>query len=235
MQTAGLTRLQEVELPAVTSVLAVCAHPDDESFGLGAVLHAFVARGAAVSVLCFTFGEASTLGMAQGDLRGIRKSEMNAAAERLGLRHVQVSGHPDGHLGKVPLERLAREVGSMARSVAAQLLVVFDEGGVTGHPDHARATLAALVGAPELPVLAWTVPVAVARGLEEELGARFVGRHHDEIDIAVRVDRGAQKEAIACHASQSSDNPVLWRRLDLTGDQEWLRWLRRPDQATGRP
>ena len=47
-------------LPA-RSVLAICAHPDDESFGLGAVLSAFVDAGARVSLLCFTRGEASTL------------------------------------------------------------------------------------------------------------------------------------------------------------------------------
>ena len=48
-------------LPVASSVLAVCAHPDDESFGLGAVLHHFVANGADVAMLCFTRGEASSL------------------------------------------------------------------------------------------------------------------------------------------------------------------------------
>jgi LmbE family N-acetylglucosaminyl deacetylase len=36
--------------------LAVVAHPDDESFGLGAVLSAFIDSGTRVSVLCFTRG-----------------------------------------------------------------------------------------------------------------------------------------------------------------------------------
>ena len=47
--------------PPWRSVLAVVAHPDDESFGLGAVLAGFVDAGAAVAVLCFTHGESSTL------------------------------------------------------------------------------------------------------------------------------------------------------------------------------
>jgi len=48
-------------LPAWPSVLAVIAHPDDESFGLGAVIDQFTAAGTAVHILCYTHGEASTL------------------------------------------------------------------------------------------------------------------------------------------------------------------------------
>ncbi len=43
-------------------MLAVIAHPDDESFGLGAVIDALITAGAIVDVLCLTRGEASTLG-----------------------------------------------------------------------------------------------------------------------------------------------------------------------------
>jgi hypothetical protein len=53
-------------LPVWTSVLVVVAHPDDESFGLGAILDAFTAAGATVEVLCLTHGEASTLHGAPG-------------------------------------------------------------------------------------------------------------------------------------------------------------------------
>ena len=41
-------------LPEVRSVLAVVAHPDDESFGLGSVLSEFAKDGANLAVLCFT-------------------------------------------------------------------------------------------------------------------------------------------------------------------------------------
>jgi hypothetical protein len=39
----------------------VVAHPDDESFGLGAIISQMTATGAAVHILCYTHGEASTL------------------------------------------------------------------------------------------------------------------------------------------------------------------------------
>src|SRR5579863_8286614 len=123
-------------LPDASSVLAVCAHPDDESFGLGAVLQRFVADGAAVAILCFTAGEASSLGDPESFLAELRRSELSAAAAALGIDRVELLDHPDGGLAEQPLEDLAREVRAMVEEVGADLLVVFDEGGVTGHPDH---------------------------------------------------------------------------------------------------
>lgn len=213
---------------AARSVLGVCAHPDDESFGLGAVLDRFVALGTEVAVLCFTLGEASTLGPVDGALGEVRRAELLGAAAELGIDRVELGDHRDGSLATEPLAQLAGEVATMAEAVHADLLLVFDEGGITGHPDHCRATEAALAASPERPVLAWTVPCSVADALNAELGTAFVGRADAQIDVILRVDRARQRRAIACHVSQSGDNPVLARRLVLLGDTESLRWLRRP-------
>jgi len=70
--------------------------------------------------------------------------------------------------------------------------------------------------------------------LNTEFGAGFVGRRMSDIDIVIDVDRGRQRAAIGCHASQSEHNLVLWRRLDLLGDREYLRWLT-PQPAAERP
>ena len=53
-------------------MLAVVAHPDDESFGLGAILDAFIFAGARVEVLCLTHGQTWTLDEAPGDLASLR-------------------------------------------------------------------------------------------------------------------------------------------------------------------
>ena len=215
-------------LPQVSRVLAVCAHPDDESFGLGAVLGALSDRGATTRVLCFTHGEASTLGETSRPLDEVRAEELSAAAVFLGVDEVTLLDYPDGHLEEVPLEELAQKVNEAVGP--AEILLVFDEGGITGHPDHCAATAAALLAArrDELPVLAWAVPEHVASVLNAEFGTSFLGRGDSEVDLVVTVDRGRQRQAIACHVSQSTDNPVLWRRLELLGSTESLRWLRLP-------
>ncbi|MGE5291421.1 MAG: PIG-L family deacetylase [Micromonosporaceae bacterium] len=209
------------------SVLAVVAHPDDESFGLGAVLDLLTTAGVRCGVLCFTRGEASTLHAGAGHLAEARSAEFAAAAAVLRLDHADLLGYPDGGLSAVPLAELTGRVLQAARETAPGHLLTFDVGGVTGHPDHARATEAALAAAEvlDIPVLGWTLPEAVTRMLNTEFGAAFTGRDRSEIDETLSVDRAGQRRAIGCHASQSTANPVLWRRLELLGNEEHLRLL----------
>jgi LmbE family N-acetylglucosaminyl deacetylase len=218
-------------LPATSSVLAVCAHPDDESFGLGAVLSSWAEQGARTSVVCFTHGEASTLGAAGIDLHRLRQAELTLAAGELGVEMVRLLEHPDGRLSEEPIDQLTSELRGAVDAVTATVLLVFDEGGITGHPDHVRATEAAVAVAGEsgIPVLAWALPEAVATRLNDEFETSFVGRRREEIDVVVDVDRVRQRRAIRCHSSQSTENPVLSRRLELLSDREALRWLHRDD------
>ena len=209
-------------------VLVVSAHPDDESFGLGAVIAALTERGDTVNVLCFTRGEASTLGVDGDDLVSVRAAELAAAGAALGVERVEMLDYPDGALSEVDLDELAGHVGRVAEVVGARSLLVFDHGGVTGHPDHQRATDAALAcqATAALPVLAWTLPAEVADSLNAALGTGFVGRAADEIDVMVTVDRTRQEAACGEHRSQSHGNAALWRRLELLGPVEHLRRLR---------
>jgi len=224
-------------LPAWTSVLAVVAHPDDESFGLGALLDAFARAGAGVEVLCLTHGEASTLHGAPGDLASLRGAELAAAADVLGVARAILKDHADGDLSDLPGAMLAAEVVAAADSSRADGLLVFDTAGVTGHPDHMAATAAGLLAAEmrNLPILGWTLPATVAAQLNQELGASFIGHQDQEIDLWVSVDRGRQRLASHAHTSQALPSSVLWRRLELLGDTESLRWLRPPIGATVTP
>lgn len=227
---ADARRIPSAALPSAARVLAVCAHPDDESFGLGAVLCAFADAGAASAVLCFTHGEASTLGDDGRDLGVVRAEELAGAAVELGVGDVELLDYRDGALDAEPLSELAAHVRDSVARLGPDLLLVLDEGGVTGHPDHERATQAALAAGADagLGVLAWALSAPVAEALNDEFSAGFVGRGVGDVDVVLRVDRTRQHRAIARHASQATDNPVLARRLALQEDVEVLRWLRVP-------
>ena len=211
------------DLARLGPVVAVVAHPDDESFGLGAVLAALAAAGAQIQVLCFTHGEASTLGAstlgACAELGLVRRDELLAAADALGVSRVRLADYPDGGLGDVSPDLLDAEIEADLGDAA--LLVVFEPGGVTGHADHRAATAAGkrVAARHGLPVLEWGVAPDVAAKLNAELGTSFAPL--DGVDVV--VDRSAQLAAIGCHVSQARDNPVLARRLQLQGTSERIR------------
>jgi N-acetylglucosamine malate deacetylase 2 len=208
-------------------VLTVVAHPDDESFGLGALVDGFTGSGAAVHLVCFTRGEASTLNSGDADLRVAREAELRRASAELGVAGITLLDYPDSALAAQPADELVGHVVVAAARRHADGLLVFDETGVTGHPDHQAATRAAVRAATAagLPVLAWTLPAAIAEQLQAETGMAFAGQSPDEISMCVRVRRARQRRAAFLHASQVSPTAVLWRRLQLQGDCEHLRWL----------
>lgn len=217
-------------LPAWSSLLVVVAHPDDESFGLGAVVDTHTAGGAAVHMLCYTRGEASTLNEIRADLNQAREDELRQASSELGAATVTMLDYPDGHLADIPPDLLAGHVNSLIGRHRPQGLLVFDETGITGHRDHQAATGAAVSAAERagLPVLAWALPATIADRLHAETGVAFAGQPPHRLDLCVRVNRVKQRRAALMHASQISPAAVLWRRLQLQGDCEHLRWLRRP-------
>jgi LmbE family N-acetylglucosaminyl deacetylase len=215
-------------------VLVVVAHPDDESFALGALLDRLVHDGSEVSMLCLTRGEASTLGADAEDLAAVRAEELSAAGDVIGMASTTALTHPDGGLAAMDPAVLAADVERHVELTRPDGILVFDPAsGVTGHPDHATASLAAIAAAArwDLPVLGWALPQAVADALNAEYGASFVGYPADDL-LEVAVDRRRQRMAIACHASQAVPGSVLWRRLELLGDREYLRT---PDPTTPTP
>ncbi|WP_430592442.1 mycothiol conjugate amidase Mca [Humidisolicoccus flavus] len=137
------------------SLLAVHAHPDDESSKGAATYAAYRARGAAVTVVSCTGGERgdvlnSTLvarGWAERDLAGLRRSEMSLARAHLGVDHVWLgyfdSGLPDEgeplpplSFATVPVDTAARPLVRIIRERRPQVMVTYDENGGYPHPDH---------------------------------------------------------------------------------------------------
>ena len=133
-------------------LLAVLAHPDDESFGMGGTLALYARRGAQVHLLCATRGEAGEVDPELlADFNSVaerRESELCCAASSLGLTSVSFLGyrdsgmpgapdsiHPEA-LTRQPLEDVAMRIVQVIRQYRPQVVVTFDPIGGYKHPDH---------------------------------------------------------------------------------------------------
>lgn len=154
-------------LPLWTSVLAVVAHPDDLSPGVGPVLDTFVRKGARAGLLCLTHGGSSPRQGDPHELASMREADLSAAAQALGVTETLLRHHPDGALDEVCRTRLATDVVTAAGSVHADGLLVQDDGDGAGQPDHVAALSAALLAAEtlDLPVLGADADTGVLRWL----------------------------------------------------------------------
>jgi len=133
-------------------LLAVLAHPDDETFGMGGTLALYAKRGVEVHLACATRGEAGE--MDEDCLDGFssiaerREHELQCAAGILGLNEVHfldyrdsgMPGTPDNTnpnaLIMAPLEEVAAKVVHLIRKYRPQVILTFDPIGGYRHPDH---------------------------------------------------------------------------------------------------
>ncbi len=142
-------------------LLAVLAHPDDESFGPGGTLAKYADQGAAVHVAICTDGAAGSVTAefeeARERLAEIRCAELEAAVEILGVQLHTLGFRDSGYIGdpanedpqafmNVVAEEATARVVALMRSIRPQVVITHDETGGYFHPDHIKAheiTLAA--------------------------------------------------------------------------------------------
>jgi N-acetylglucosamine malate deacetylase 2 len=184
-------------LPAWPLVLVVVAHPDDETFGLGAVLDLMVAGRCCGARPVLYRGEAFTLNQSGADLRRAREQELRQASRELGVTAVTLLDYPDGRLGSA--RRTSWPAGHATR-VHADGLLIFDDTGITRHPDHpARETRRGSGRRCRRAARACLDPARRhRRPAEPRNGQPFAGQPPCRIDVCVRVDRARQRRAPSC-------------------------------------
>jgi N-acetyl-1-D-myo-inositol-2-amino-2-deoxy-alpha-D-glucopyranoside deacetylase len=66
-------------------MLAILAHPDDESFAIGGTLAKYAHQDVQVVLLCATRGEAGIPGITPEEAGAIRERELRKAAQHMGI------------------------------------------------------------------------------------------------------------------------------------------------------
>jgi LmbE family N-acetylglucosaminyl deacetylase len=135
-------------------LLAILAHPDDESLGLGGILAKYGSEGVETYLITATRGELGWFGPAEenpgpAELGKIREQELADATEVLGLREAILLDYHDGEVDKADQVVLRQQLVQHIRRIRPDVVVTFDHNGVYGHPDHIFVTRAATAAAVE--------------------------------------------------------------------------------------
>jgi LmbE family N-acetylglucosaminyl deacetylase len=135
-------------------LLLSLAHPDDESFGSGALIARYVAEGADVYYVCATNGDVGTVSPellnGYNSVAELRLAELDKASEILGFKKVFKLGYKDsGMMGdtlkddpaslwQANHDEVTRRVVEVIRDVKPQVVITFNKYGGYGHPDHIK-------------------------------------------------------------------------------------------------
>ena len=140
------------------------AHPDDEAIFTGGTIALLAAAGCSITLVVATSGQLGTHPPGHhGDLGPLRESETAAASELLGVQDVEflryrdtgmpgdpANHHPDA-FHTADTHHAATRLAAIATQHHTDAIVIYDAGGIYGHPDHIQihrvGTLAAQLAA----------------------------------------------------------------------------------------
>ncbi|HUN30893.1 MAG TPA: PIG-L family deacetylase [Trebonia sp.] len=154
-------------MPDPLTLMAVHAHPDDESSG-GGILATYSDQGVRTIVVTCTNGE---FGDAPGGIKPgqdghdkqevaqLRLAELRQAVKILGVSHLETLGYQDSGMVEwdykadpaafcnVPLAEVSGRIAGLIEAYRPQVLVSYDDQGAYQHPDHVHASRAAQAAA----------------------------------------------------------------------------------------
>ena len=143
------------------TLMAVHAHPDDESSSTGGMLTRYAAEGMRTIVVTCTNGE---YGDAPGGIKPgagghdpdevarIRRGELERACATLGVTHLEMLGYHDSGMPdweykdradvfhNVPIEESTERLAKLYELYRPNVVVTYDEQGGYNHPDHVQAS-----------------------------------------------------------------------------------------------
>ncbi len=198
------------------SLLAVFAHPDDETFRPGGTLALLARRGVRVHLLTATRGEAGSCGdppmCSVEELPTVREGELRCACAALGIEPPRLLNYRDGHLSEADSEQVIAQILAVVREAHPQVMLTFGPDGLSGHPDHVAIGQWTRESFQRANTVSALYTVAVPQSLASRLEMTRIRAVADE-EIAVTVDVSsvwdAKMAAIHCHMTQLSSSPIM--------------------------
>ena len=209
-------------IPKERHVLVVFPHPDDEAFGVSGTMTTHIKQGTPVTYACLTLGEMGrNLGnppfATRESLPEIRKKELKASAEAIGLTDLRMMGLRDKTIEFEDDEKMVGMMTDLIEELNPSLIITFYPKFAV-HPDHestARAVVRAIRRMEDRPKLHC---VAFANNTLEVLG-------NPDIVYDITPVRDQKMASMKAHISQTAWMLEEMEHKLAQGDTETENWL----------
>ena len=245
--TAQMTR-RTLPLLRGKRICLLIAHPDDEAMFFSPTLSALAAPGLGnhIKILCLSSGDADGLGET-------RKRELAVSGVMLGLRAandvlvIEDDAFPDSMTSTWPKEKIAQVLKSAFIPSAAKgkgksppeatldIIITFDQSGVSSHPNHislyhgARAWIAGLMMGKE----GWKSPVELYTLSSVNIIRKYISFFDSTLTLLIGALRGVRagkkkmKEQPPSYVFVSSFSEYRKSQNAMTrGHKSQMRWFR---------
>jgi len=231
--------------------MAVHAHPDDEATSTGGVLARYSAEGVRTVLVTCTDGacgdgpggaKPGEEGHHPAQVVEIRRRELEASCEVLGVRHLELLGYPDsgmmgwpqndapGSFWSTPVAEPAARLAALMEQYRPQVVVTYDANGFYGHPDHIQAHRVTMAAAEATGIPAKVYYTTVRRSGRQHFAQRLRdaglelpwgddgppsdwGAPDEEIDACLEVSDFADQKYEALAAHASQSENIFFLRM----------------------
>ncbi|MEX0895310.1 MAG: PIG-L family deacetylase [Patescibacteria group bacterium] len=206
--------------------LFVFAHPDDETVACAATIQQLVQSGAEVALCLVTDGGAGevmpkarkTLNKL-GSISALRKQEMTAAQQHLGISQIIELGYPDGSLNNQAVwGKLTSKVTEIIDEFKPDVVITFDHTGWYFHLDHVGTSIATTIAFHQ--ATAKPKALLLSHFYVKSDKWRYVFGPQRVTHRVKMLDRAHKLQAIELHQSQDLRTP---HEL-VCGDDEHCEW-----------
>jgi len=202
-------------------LLAVFAHPDDESFGPGGTLAKYAREGVEIHLLCATRGERRGNKINKDvKISHIREKELLEAVKVLGIVRVEFLDFIDGQLCNAIYHQLAGKIIKKINEFKPQVVLTSERRGISGHLDHIAVSMTTTYAFLKTKVSQKLYYNCLLKGTRDRMRDDYFvyfPEGYPESEITTKIDYTPywklKKEAMLAHQSQLKDVRALLARF----------------------
>ncbi|PYI53045.1 PIG-L family deacetylase [Paenibacillus flagellatus] len=204
--------MNATETTKTRNLLAVFAHPDDETFICGGTLAKYASEGVDITLVSATRGE---MGRRMGNppylnretIAAAREQELRQACARLGIRRLHFLGIRDKTVEFVDEAVLTGRIEALIRDIRPDAVLTFHEK-LGGHPDHCAIGKAATAACERAGLRESLFFISFGDVMEHPEPYGYTRGDIVKIDVSAHLE--AKLAAFRAHRCQSEIDEWVW-------------------------